>query len=81
MKRPILAEKETLTVEEAISLFGLSRRKFRRLIESTELCFMALYGSRRLVIRTELERWLKHHPTEKEELKNGTYRKTANTQG
>lgn len=30
MKRPILAEKETLTVEEAISLFNLSRRKFHR---------------------------------------------------
>ena len=81
MKKPILAEKETLTVEEAISLFNLSRRKFRRLIETTEPCFMALYGSRRLVIRTELERWLKHHPAEKEELKNGTYRKTADTKG
>ena len=79
MRKPILAEKETLTVEEAISLFGLSRRKFRRLIETTEPYFMALYGSRRLVIRTELERWLKHHPAEREDLKNGTYRKTAHT--
>ena len=81
MKRPILAEKETLTVEDAISLFNLSRRKFRRLIESTEPCFMALYSSRWLVIRTELERWLKYHPAEKEALKNGTYRKTADTKG
>lgn len=81
MKKPILAEKETLTVEEAISLFNLSRRKFRRLIESTEPSFMALYGSRRLIIRTELERWLKKQPSEKEALKNGTYRKTADTKG
>ena len=81
MRKPILAEKETLTVEEAISLFDLSRRKFRRLIESAEPCFMAFYGSRRLVIRTELERWLKHHPAERENLKNGTYRKTSHTKG
>jgi len=80
VKKPILAEKETLTVEEAISLFDLSRRKFRRLIETKEPCFMALYGSRRLVIRTELERWLERHPAERKEMKNGTYRKTANTE-
>ena len=78
MKKPILAEKETLTTEEAIRLFGLSRRRFKRLMEEKgSLPFMAAYGTRRLIIRAELERWLTAHPEEKEELKNGAYRKTA----
>lgn len=79
MKKPILAEKETLTVEEAISLFNLSRRRFHKLIDNQEPCFMALYGSRRLVIRTEFARWLLQHPAEREELNNGAYRKTTTT--
>lgn len=39
--------------------------------------FLAMYGSRRLIIRSELELWLQNHPHEKEVLKNGTYRKTT----
>ena len=39
--------------------------------------FLAMYGSRRLIIRSELELWLQNQPHEKEALKNGTYRKTA----
>ena len=78
MRRPRIEEKETLTVEEAISLFGLSRRKFRKLMNGMDtIPFLAMYGSRRLIIRSELEMWLKNHPHEKEALKNGTYRKTA----
>ena len=78
MRRPRIEEKETLTVEEAISLFGLSRRKFWKLMKGMDMIpFLAMYGSRRLIIRSELELWLKNHPHEKEALKNGTYRKTA----
>ena len=78
MRRPRIEEKETLTVEEAISLFGLSRRKFWKLMKSMDtIPFLAMYGSRRLIIRSELELWLKNHPHEKEALKNGAYRKTA----
>lgn len=78
MRRPRIEEKETLTVEEAISLFGLSRRKFWKLMQNMDtIPFLAMYGSRRLIIRSELELWLKNHPHEKEALKNGTYRKTA----
>lgn len=78
MSRPILAEKDTLTVEEAISLFNLSRRKFWKLMKGMDdIPFLAMYGTRRLIIRAELERWLKFHPSEKEDLKNGTYRKTT----
>lgn len=65
-----------MTVEEAISLFGLSRRKFWKLMNGMDtIPFLAMYGSRRLIIRSEL--WLKNHPHEKEALKNGTCRKTA----
>ena len=78
MRRPRIEEKETLTVEEAISLFGLSRRKFWKLMKNMDtIPFLAMYGSRRLIIRSELELWLKNHPHEKEALNNGTYRKTA----
>ena len=78
MRRPRIGEKETLTVEEAISLFGLSRRKFWKLMNGMDtIPFLAMYGSRRLIIRSELELWLQNHPHEKEALKNGTYRKTA----
>ena len=78
MRRPRIEEKETLTVEEAICLFGLSRRKFCKLMKSMDMIpFLAMYGSRRLIIRSELELWLQNHPHEKEVLKNGTYRKTA----
>ena len=78
MRRPRIEEKETLTVEEAISLFGLSRRKFWKLMKNMDtIPFLAMYGSRRLIIRSELELWLKNHPYEKEALKNGKYRKTA----
>ena len=78
MRRPRIEEKETLTVEEAISLFALSRRKFWKLMNGMDpIPFLAMYGSRRLIIRSELELWLQNHPHEKEALKNGTYRKTA----
>ena len=78
MRRPRIEEKETLTVEEAISLFGLSRRKFWKLMKNMDtIPFLAMYGSRRLIIRSELELWHKNHPHEKEAWKNGTYRKTA----
>ena len=77
MRRSRIEEKETLTVEEAISLFGLSRRKFWKLMNGMDtIPVLAMYGSRRLIIRSELELWLKNHPHEKEALKNGTYRKT-----
>ena len=52
MRKPVLAEKDFLNPEETIELFNLSRRKFYRLIkEEKQLNFIALYGSRRLIIR------------------------------
>ena len=73
MRKPILAEKDFLNPEEAIELFNLSRRKFYRLIkEEKQLGFIALYGSRRLVIRKEFEKYLDGNPEEREALKNGS---------
>lgn len=79
MRKPALAEKDVLNPEEAIELFGFSRRKFYRLIkEEKQLGFVALYGSRRLIIRDEFEKYLKTNPEVKEGLKNAS-RKNKNT--
>ena len=68
-----------LNPEEAIELFNLNRRKFYRLIkEEKQLGFIALYGSRRLVIRGEFEKYLEANPKIKEELKNAS-RKNKDT--
>ena len=79
MRKPILAEKDFLNPEETIELFNLSRRKFYRLIkEEKKLNFIALYGSRRLVIRGEFEKYLEVNPEIKEGLKNAN-RKNKDT--
>ena len=59
MKPANLEEKELLTVEEAITLFNLSRGKFKRLIREVELSFVVPYGKQqRFIIREELIRYL-----------------------
>lgn len=56
-------EKDILNQEEAIVHFGLSRRKFYKLLkEGKDTPFMAMYGSRRLIIRTEFAKYLEKHP-------------------
>lgn len=63
MKRPTAEQKDILNQEEAIVYIGLSRRKFYKLLkEGKDIPFMALYGSRRLIIRTEFEKYLEKHP-------------------
>lgn len=79
MRKPVLAEKDFLNPEETIELFNLSRRKFYRLIkEEKKLNFIALYGSRRLVIRGEFEKYLEANTEVKEGLKNAS-RKNKDT--
>ena len=73
MKKPALSEKDFLNPVEAIEMYGLSRRRFYRLLkEKKRNCFTALYGSRRLVIRKEFEKYLDENPEEREALKNGS---------
>lgn len=63
MKKPTTDEKDILNQEEAIVHFGLSRRKFYKLLkDGRNIPFMAMYGSRRLLLRTEFEKYLEKHP-------------------
>lgn len=63
MKKPAAEQKDILNQEEAIVYFGLSRRKFYKLLkEGKNIPFMAMYGSRRLIIRTEFAKYLEKHP-------------------
>ena len=79
MRKPSLAEKDFLNHNEAIELFGLSRRKFYKLLEEgKKLRFIALYGSRKLIIRAEFEKYLETNPETKEVLKNAS-RKNKDT--
>ena len=63
MSKPRLAEKDFLNANEAIDLFVLSRRKFYKLLHENEhLEFVAKYGTRKLIIRVDFEKYLKAHP-------------------
>lgn len=63
MSKPILKEKDILNPNEAIELFVLSRRKFYKLLkENRNLGFLAMYGSRKLIIRSEFQKYLVKHP-------------------
>ena len=74
MKRAELKDKVYLNLEEAIEHWNLSRRKFYRFIGEGSHSFIALYGSRKLIIRTAFEEYL-NEPGRKEMLKNGTSKK------
>lgn len=63
MKKPSAEQKDILNQEETIVYFGLSRRKFYKLLKGGKnIPFMAMYGSRRLIIRTEFVKYLEKHP-------------------
>lgn len=62
MNKPNLEEKDFLNPNEAIDLFGLSRRKFYKLLQKNKkLDFLAMYGTRRLIVKDDFERYLKTH--------------------
>ena len=66
-----LGEKAYLNPQEAIRYWNLSNRKFRIFLEKGSYRFVALYGSRKLILREAFEQYLKTHPQIREELKNG----------
>ena len=72
-----LEEKEPLTVEEAITLFNLSRGKFKRLIREVELSFVVHYGrQQRFIVREELMKYLSNGKQEElANAKNGRTKK------
>lgn len=72
MKKPTLAEKETLNPGEAAAFYNMSRRKFFRFLESGEKYpFLAFYKKRKIIIKSEFEKYLESHLEIKEGLKNG----------
>lgn len=69
--KPKLNEKDLLNLGEATTLYSLSNRKFRAFLASEQnLPFLVGYGSRKLIIRQEFERYLQK-PGLKEALLNG----------
>ena len=73
MEERKLEEKELLTVEEAITLFNLSRGKFKRLIREVEFSFVVPYGKQqRFTIREELIRYISND--EQENLINAKFK-------
>ena len=71
--RAALATKAILNPGEAIQLYDMSARRFYRLIQGRKkLPFVALYNKRKLIIRSEFDKYLEQHPEEKERLRNGT---------
>lgn len=63
MSKPILQKKDVLNPNETIELFVLSRRKFYKLLkENQKLGFLAMYGTRKLIIRSEFQKYLNKHP-------------------
>lgn len=66
-----LGEKEYLNPNEAIRHWNLSQRKFYAFLKKGPYSFTALYGTRKLILRAEFDRYLKTHPNVKEALMNG----------
>lgn len=72
MRKPSLAQKDVLNPEEAIEYFGFSRRKFFGFLRDGKgKKYTALYGRRRLILRSEFEKYLEENPEVREGLLNG----------
>ena len=55
--------KDLLNAAETISCFDLSARRFYKMMkEESDKSFVVLYGTRKLIIRTEFEKYLFDHP-------------------
>lgn len=66
-----LGEKDYLSPGEAIKYWNLSNRKFYEFLKKDQYDFIALYGTRKLIIRTAFEKYLNENPRVKEALANG----------
>lgn len=75
LKKAQLEHKSIFNTEEAIEFYGLSRRKFKRLLEEEEgLPFIAYFRKRKLIVRDEFEKYMGENPEIMEGLKNGKAR-------
>ena len=70
MNKELIEGKDFLTVIETAELYNLSRRKMFRLVKQENLPFMAMYGTRKLIIKDEFIKYLRK-PGIKEGLANG----------
>lgn len=70
MNKELIEGKDFLTVIETAELYNLSRRKLFRLVKQENLPFMAMYGTRKLIIKDEFIKYLQK-PGVKEGLANG----------
>lgn len=66
-----LGEKDYLSPTEAIQYWNLSNRKFYAFLKKGQYGFIAFYGTRKLIIRAEFDKYLKKNPKVKEALANG----------
>ena len=70
--RARLQEKEVFNPEEVCIFYGLSRKKFRRFLEtSVDLPFTAFFKTRKIIIRSEFEKYMGENPEIWEGLKSG----------
>lgn len=61
--KPQIGNKATMTVQEAVQHYCLSRRKFYDLLHQPGMKFVVFYyDGRRLIIREEFEKYLDAHP-------------------
>ena len=71
LKRAQLEDKSIFNPEEAILYYGLSRRKFKRLLEEDDLPFIAYFRKRKIIIRDEFEKYMEENPEIMEGLQSG----------
>ena len=56
--KPTLADKDFLTPTEAAIFFGLSAKKWYLFLEEGPQDFIAFYGDRKLIIKSDFEKYL-----------------------
>jgi len=60
MARPSVAEKDVITVDDAIAYWHLSRFSVRKyLINVKSADYLAFYRGRKLILKTEFEKFLR----------------------
>lgn len=71
MKRAKLEDKSIFNPEETVLFYDLSHRKFKRLIDmDDELPFVALFRTRKIILRKEFEKYMEENPEIMEGLKS-----------
>lgn len=79
MARPSVAEKDVITVDEAIAYFGLSTITFRRYLREIDGAdYLAFYRGRKLILRAEFEKFLNENSDMKGALTYGKSWKRTN---